>query len=237
MSNTQKRVLLKLSGEALAGDKQFGFDEAAFKPIVEDIFFAHQQGIKIVIVIGGGNFLRGTRDTNKYVSRATTDHMGMIATVINGLALRDALNKKGAKAKMRSAIFMPGVAKAFDIVSAKEIFDEGSILILTGGTGNPFVTTDSAASLRAIELEADVLLKATKVDGVYSADPVTNPEATFFESLTFDEVLKKEYAVMDLAAFCQCRDYNMPIRVFNLFKDNALRSALMGKSEGTLVSN
>jgi uridylate kinase len=235
--NGHKRVLLKLSGEALAGSKQFGYAEEAFNPIIEDIVFAHKSGVKIAIVIGGGNFLRGARDANAHITRATADQMGMIATVINGLALRDALLKKGASAKMRSAIFVSGIAKAFDIVEAREIYDSGSVLIIAGGTGNPFVTTDSAASLRSIELDADVLIKATKVDGIYSDDPKANPDAKLFSELSFEEVLKREYAVMDLAAFCQCRDYHIPIRVFNIFKDGALRRALLGESEGTLVSH
>ena len=236
-SGGHKRILLKLSGEALAGSKQFGYAEEAFNPIIEDIVFAHKSGIKIAIVIGGGNFLRGARDANAHITRATADQMGMIATVINGLALRDALLKKGASAKMRSAIFVSGIAKAFDIVEAKEIYDAGSVLIISGGTGNPFVTTDSAASLRSIELEADVLIKATKVDGIYSADPHIDASAKLFSELSFEEVLKREYAVMDLAAFCQCRDYEIPIRVFNLFKEGGLRRALLGEHEGTLVSH
>jgi uridylate kinase len=237
MTSGHKRVLLKLSGEALAGSKQYGYDEDAFNPIIDDIVFAHKSGRKIAIVIGGGNFLRGARDANAHITRATADQMGMIATVINGLALRDALLRKGASAKMRSAIFVSGIAKAFDIVEAREIYDSGSVLIIAGGTGNPFVTTDSAASLRCIELDADVLVKATKVDGIYSADPHLDKSAQLFSELSFEEVLKREYAVMDLAAFCQCRDYDIPIRVFNLFKPGALRRALLGEHEGTLVSH
>jgi uridylate kinase len=237
MTSSHKRVLLKLSGEALAGSKQYGYDEDAFNPIIDDIVFAHKSGRKIAIVIGGGNFLRGARDANAHITRATADQMGMLATVINGLALRDALLRRGASAKMRSAIFVSGIAKAFDIVEAREIYDSGSVLIIAGGTGNPFVTTDSAASLRCIELDAEVLVKATKVDGIYSADPHLDKSAKLFSELSFEEVLKREYAVMDLAAFCQCRDYDIPIRVFNLFKPGALRRALLGESEGTLVSH
>ncbi len=230
-----KRFLLKLSGESFADAGGRGLDQARLLNVAEQIQVALERGIEIGIVVGGGNFLRGATLSNQMITRTTADQMGMLATLLNGLALSDALNVKGCKTKLYSAVAVQGVADAFDYRRAIANLEAGRVVIFTGGTGNPFVTTDSAASLRAVEVNADVLLKATKVDGVYAKDPKKYPDAKRYEQITFAQALGEELAVMDLAAFCQCRDYNVPIRVFDVFKPNALRDILLGANEGTLV--
>lgn len=233
---TPKRVLLKLSGEALASRADQPISAEKLSLVAHAIKHAVQQGTQVGIVIGAGNFLRGATTSNEVITRTTADHMGMLATILNALALRDALESIGQLTRLYSAINVPGVTEPFDYRRAIGALNQGMVTIMAGGTGNPFVTTDSAASLRAIELNVNVLLKATGVDGVYSADPKKDPNATRFDFITYKDVIKKELAVMDLAAFCQCRDYNIPIQVFSLFKENALTNALMGKPEGTLVA-
>jgi len=230
-----KRFLLKLSGESLADDSSRGLDQERLLDVAWQIQAALKQDIEVGIVIGGGNFLRGATLSNKVITRTTADQMGMLATLINGLAISDALNAQGCKAKLYSAVAVQGVADAFDYRRAIASLQAGCVVIFAGGTGNPFVTTDSAASLRAVEISADVLLKATKVDGIYAKDPKKYHDAERYEQVTFQQVLREELAVMDLAAFCQCRDYNVPIRVFNVFKPNVLRDILLGANEGTLV--
>ena len=230
-----KRFLLKLSGESFADDSGRGLDQARLLNVAGQIKQALTHGIEIAIVVGGGNFLRGATLSNEVITRTTADQMGMLATLLNGLAVSDALNVAGCKTKLYSAMAVQGVADAFDYRRAIASLEAGRVVIFAGGTGNPFVTTDSTASLRAVEINADVLLKATKVDGVYAQDPKQYPDAKRYEQITFQQVLREELAVMDLAAFCQCRDYNVPIRVFDVFKPNALYNILLGAKEGTLV--
>lgn len=230
------RVLLKLSGEAFAGESQQGLSSERLLAVAKDIQEAVKKGVQIAIVVGGGNFLRGATVSNDVITRTTADQMGMLGTILNGLALRDALESINVKTALLSAVAVQGMAEVFDYRKAISYLNQDHVVIFTAGTGNPFVTTDSAASLRAIEINADVILKATKVDGVYTADPKKDPSAKRYDKLSFEEALQKELAVMDLAAFCQCRDYNIAIRVFNLFKPGALTRALNGDNEGTLVT-
>ncbi len=232
-----KRVLLKLSGEVLAASREAPFSETLLQQYATDIVTALQQGIEIGVVVGGGNILRGREIKTDLICRRTADHMGMLATVMNGLALRDAILQAGAPACLFSAKSIEGVAKSFDPVAAEEALSAGQVVIFTGGTGNPFVTTDAASSLRGLEIGAEVLLKATNVDGVYSADPKVDTSAILYSTLSFDQALVEQLAVMDVAAFSQCRDYDLPIRVFNIYKSGALLNALLGADEGTLISN
>jgi uridylate kinase len=231
-----KRVLLKLSGEAFAGESQQGLSSERLLAVAKDIQEAVKKGVQVAIVVGGGNFLRGATVSNDVITRTTADQMGMLGTILNGLALRDALESISVKTALLSAVAVQGMAEVFDYRKAISYLNQNHVVIFTAGTGNPFVTTDSAASLRAIEINADVILKATKVDGVYTADPKKDPSAKRYDKLSFEEALQKELAVMDLAAFCQCRDYNISIQVFNLFKPGALIRALNGDNEGTLVT-
>lgn len=233
--NQHRRVLLKLSGEALNGAGLSGIDVDAVSRIVQDIVRASQQGVAIGLVVGGGNFWRGASKQNPILQRATADQMGMLATVMNGLALRDAFAVLGQPALLLSAVGIPGVVEQSSIIRVQEALARNEVVIFAGGTGNPFVTTDSAASLRAVEMNAQVLLKATKVDGIFEEDPSKNPQAKRFAHLSFDEVIARRLEVMDIAAFSQCREFSIPIRVFNLFKSNALYNALLGQPEGTLV--
>ncbi len=203
--------------------------------MAKDVTQVYQLGVQIAIVIGGGNFFRGAALQAAGINRITGDYMGMLATLMNALALRDAFERSNLPVRILSAIPMTGVADAFHRRKAIHHLQQGRVVIFAAGTGNPLVTTDSAASLRGIEINADVVLKATNVDGVYSDDPAKNPQAKLYKHLSYQEALKKELAVMDLAAFCQCRDYNMPLRVFNINKPGALLSVIMNQEEGTLV--
>lgn len=231
---TSKRVLLKLSGEALA---HHGILNHSFiLDMCRDIHTAQQQGQEIGLVIGGGNIMRGGLDHSGYLDRVTADQMGMLATMINALALRDALASLGAKVEIMSAFPIHGLMPPVDPVHAKQLLAQKTMVIFAAGTGHPFVTTDTAASLRAMEIEADVVLKATKVDGIYSMDPRKNPDAEIYTFLTFDEVIEKKLEVMDLGAFEQCREHNIPIRVFNVFTPGVLLNALLGQDVGTLVA-
>ena len=230
-----KRIVLKLSGEALLGDKSFGIDPAVIDRMAFEIGELVKLKVQVGLVIGGGNFFRGEALSAAGIGRITGDQMGMLATVMNALAMRDALERAGFATRIMSAIHMSGVVDYYDRRKAMHHLSKGRVVLFAAGTGNPLVTTDSAASLRAIEVEADVLLKATNVDGIYSADPIKNPNATRYKILSYDEALKKELGVMDLTAFCQCRDHHMKIRVFNMQKKGALQRIVYGEDEGTLV--
>ena len=236
MSQAVKRVLLKLSGEGFTENGEPGVSTNRLLDLVKQIAAANKQGIEIGVVVGGGNFLRGSQAANKVLARQTADHMGMLATVMNAIVLRDTLLQVGVDAVVFSALEVKGIAPMFDAYQAKKVLSEKRVAIFAGGTGNPFVSTDSAASLRAIEIGADILLKATKVDGIYDADPAKYPNAKLFEHLTYDQALADQLAVMDLVAFWQCREYCIPIRVFNLFKPGMLLGALQGEPIGTLVT-
>lgn len=232
-----KRILLKLSGEALTGNSDFGIDPAVLERMAKEIQAVLDMGVQIAIVIGGGNLFRGAQLSRAGLSRVTGDHMGMLATIMNALAMRDVIERNGMETRVFSAIPMSGIVDHYDRRKAIHSLQRGRIVIFASGTGNPFVTTDSAASLRGIEIEADVIMKATNVDGVYTADPKKDPKATRYHRLTFREVLDKELAVMDLAAFCQCRDHGVPLRVFNMNKPGALMRVVVGEDEGTIVEN
>ncbi len=232
-----KRIVLKLSGEALQGGEGFGIDASVLDRIAGDVNELFQLGIQVGIVIGGGNLFRGAGLEKAGMSRVVGDHMGMLATVMNGLAMRDALYRANVNARLMSAIPLKGVCDSYSWAEAISLLCHNRVVIFAAGTGNPFFTTDSAACLRGIEIRADVVLKATKVDGVYSADPVKNPDAILYERLTYQDVLERELKVMDLAAFTLARDHNLPIRVFNMNKPGALRRVIMGENEGTLITN
>lgn len=230
-----KRVLLKLSGEALMGDQNFGIDPKVLDRMALEIGALIGIGVQVGLVIGGGNLFRGAALSAAGMDRVTGDHMGMLATMMNGLAMRDALERSNIRTAVMSAIPMSGIVEHYDRRRALRNLKDGDVVIFCAGTGNPFFTTDSAACLRGIEIDADVVLKATKVDGVYTADPVTDPSAQKYERLTYDEVLDEKLGVMDLTAICLCRDQGMPVRVFNMNKSGALTRIVVGESEGTLI--
>ncbi|MGP4846083.1 UMP kinase [Marinobacter sp. 1Y8] len=230
-----KRVLLKLSGEALMGEQDFGIDPKVLDRMALEIGALIGIGVQVGLVIGGGNLFRGAALSAVGMDRVTGDHMGMLATMMNALAMRDALERSNIRTRVMSAIPMSGIVEHYDRRRAFRDLKDGDVVIFCAGTGNPFFTTDSAACLRGIEIEADVVLKATKVDGVYSADPVKDPTAEKYERLTYDEVLDKKLGVMDLTAICLCRDQGMPVRVFNMNKPGALTRIVVGESEGTLI--
>jgi uridylate kinase len=230
-----KRVLLKLSGEALVGEENFGIDPKVLDRMALEIGQLIGIGVQVGLVIGGGNLFRGAALNAAGLDRVTGDHMGMLATVMNSLAMRDALERSNISTRVMSAIPMSGVVEHYDRRRAIRDLKEGDVVIFAAGTGNPFFTTDSAACLRGIEINADVVLKATKVDGVYSADPMKDPTAVKYDRLTYDEVLDKKLGVMDLTAICLCRDHNMPVRVFNMNKSGALVKIVVGDGEGTLI--
>ena len=232
-----KRILLKLSGEALMGEGEFGIDPAVVQRISAEIVQAVDAGVEVGLVIGGGNIFRGVSLSAGGMERATADHMGMLATVINALSVQDGLEKAGATARVMSALPIHQVCEDYARRRAIRHLEKGRVVILAAGTGNPFFTTDSAATLRGIEINADLVLKATKVDGVYTADPVKDPTATRYSRLTFDEVLERKLGVMDLTAIVLCRDHQMPLRVFNMNKPGALMAILHGEDEGTLVES
>lgn len=235
MKPIYNRIVVKMSGEALLGDKAFGIDPKVLDRMALEVGELINLGVQVGIVIGGGNFFRGEALSQIGIGRITGDHMGMLATVMNSLALRDALERAGFSTRILSAIPMSGVVDYYDRRKAMHHLRKGRVVIFAAGSGNPLFTTDSAASLRAIEVEADILLKATNVDGVYTSDPVKDKSAKRYEKLSFQEALSKELGVMDLAAFCQCRDHGMKIRIFSLQKAKALYRIVMGEDEGTLV--
>ena len=232
-----KRILLKLSGEALQGDEGFGIDASVLDRMALEVKDLVEMGVEVALVIGGGNLFRGAGLAKAGMNRVVGDHMGMLATVMNGLAMRDALHRIEVNARLMSAIPLNGVCDDYRWTEAISLLRHGKVVILSAGTGNPFFTTDSAACLRGIEIEADVVLKATKVDGVYSADPVKHPDAQLYKTLSYEKVLDDELKVMDLAAFTLARDHNLPICVFNMNKPGALRRVILGEQEGTLINN
>jgi uridylate kinase len=229
------RILLKLSGEALTGDADFGIDPKVLDRMAVEVGQLIGLGVQVGMVIGGGNLFRGAALSAAGMERVTGDHMGMLATVMNALAMRDALERAGISTRVMSAIQMSGVVEHYDRRAAIRHLKASDVVIFSAGTGNPFFTTDSAACLRGIEIDADLILKATKVDGVYSSDPHTNPEAVKFKSLTYDEVIEKKLGVMDLTAICLSRDHQVPIKVFDMNRPGALLDNVMGTADGTLI--
>jgi len=230
-----KRILLKLSGEELMGEEGFGIDPKVLDKMALEIGQLVGIGVQVGLVIGGGNLFRGAALNEAGMERVTGDHMGMLATVMNALAMRDALERSNIESHVMSAIPMSGIVEHYDRRKAMRYLDSGEVVIFSAGTGNPFFTTDSAACLRGIEIEAELVLKATKVEGVYSADPMKNPDAEMYDRLTYDQVLEKKLGVMDLTAICLCREHNMPVRVFKMSKSGALLNIVVGSSEGTLI--
>nr|WP_299380018.1 UMP kinase [uncultured Halomonas sp.] len=230
-----KRILLKLSGEALTGDAEFGIDPKVLDRMALEIGQLVGIGVQIGIVIGGGNLFRGAALHAAGMERVTGDHMGMLATVMNALAMRDALERSNIRSRVMSAIPMSGVVEHYDRRTGIRYLTSGDVVIFSAGTGNPFFTTDSAACLRGIEIDADVVIKATKVDGVYDRDPVKDPDAVKYEHLGYDEVLDQKLGVMDLTAICLVRDHDMPVRVFDMTKPGALLNLVVGGKEGTLI--
>jgi len=229
------RVLLKLSGEALMGGDAYGINRGTIEGMVAQVAEAVRMGVELAIVIGGGNIFRGVALGAAGMDRATADYMGMLATVMNSLALQDALRAAGVQARVQSALKIEQVVEPYIRPKALRYLEEGKVVIFAAGTGNPFFTTDTAAALRGAEIGAQVVLKATKVDGVYSADPMKDPTATRYRSISFDEVIARDLRVMDATAFALCRDQKLPIKVFSIFKAGALRRVLLGEDEGTLV--
>jgi uridylate kinase len=230
-----KRVLLKLSGEALMGNDAYGINRATIDGMVAQVAQAHDLGVELAIVIGGGNIFRGLAPGASGMDRATADYMGMMATVMNALALQDAMRSAGLIARVQSALKIEQVVEPYIRPKALRYLEEGKVVIFAAGTGNPFFTTDTAAALRGAEIGAEVVLKATKVDGVYSADPMKDPTATRYQTISFDEAIGRDLKVMDATAFALCRDQKLPIRVFSIFKQGALKRVLLGEDEGTLV--
>ncbi|MBN2691384.1 MAG: UMP kinase [Burkholderiaceae bacterium] len=230
-----KRVLLKLSGEALMGGDAYGINRATIEGMVRDIAEVVHSGVQLAIVIGGGNIFRGVAGGAVGMDRATADYMGMLATVMNSLALSDAMKHAGLQPRVMSAIAIDQVVESYVRPKALQYLDEGKSVIFAGGTGNPFFTTDTAAALRAAEVGAEVMLKATKVDGIYTADPAKDPKAQRYARISFDEAIAQRLEVMDSTAFALCRDQKMPIRVFSIFKPGALMRVVQGADEGTDV--
>ncbi len=230
-----KRILLKLSGEELMGSEGFGIDPKVLDKMALEIGQLVGIGVQVGLVVGGGNLFRGAALSSAGLNRVTGDHMGMLATVMNALAMRDALERSNISSRVMSAIPMSGIVEHYDSRQANRALTSGEVVIFSAGTGNPFFTTDSAACLRAIEVEADIVLKATKVDGVYTADPMQDPAATKYDRLTYDEVLERKLGVMDLTAICLCREHDMPVRVFRMNKTGALLNIVVGSNEGTLI--
>jgi len=230
-----KKVLLKLSGEALMGDDSYGINPGTIDAMVTDVAEVVQNGIQLAIVIGGGNIFRGVAGGAAGMDRATADYMGMLATMMNSLALQDALRQKGVEARVQSALRMDQVVEPYIRPKAIRHMEEGKVVIFAAGTGNPFFTTDTAAALRGAEMGVEVVLKATKVDGIYTSDPKKDPTATRYDTITFDEAIIKNLQVMDATAFALCRDRKLPIKVFSILKPGALKRVVMGDSEGTLV--
>ncbi len=231
-----KRILLKLSGEALAANQGFGVDPSRIHEVAAELADVQRLGIQIAVVVGGGNFFRGVAVQAKTMDRVSADHMGMLATVINALALQDALEKQGVHTRVQSAIEMNQVAEPFIRRRAMRHLEKGRVVIFAGGTGNPYFSTDTAASLRAMEIKADAILKATKVDGVYDADPMLVKDAKMFQTITYLDVLSKGLKVMDATAISLCRDNNLPIIIFNLNNHGNIRRVVLGEKVGSLVS-
>ncbi len=230
-----KRVLLKLSGEALMGDKGFGIDPAVIKQMAQEVKNVINMEVELAIVVGGGNIFRGMAASASGMDRATADYMGMLATVMNSLALADAMRQAGMTARVMSAIAIEQIVEPYVRPKALQYLEEGKIVVFAAGTGNPIFTTETAAALRGSEIGAEIVLKATKVDGVYSADPKKDPLASRYASISFDEAISRHLEVMDATAFALCRDQKLPIKVFSITKPGALMRVIMGEDEGTLV--
>jgi uridylate kinase len=230
-----KRVLLKLSGEALMGEDLFGINRATIERIVGEVASVAKLDIELSVVIGGGNIFRGVAPGAQGMDRATADYMGMLATIMNALALQDSMKQHDIVARVQSALSVDQVVEPYIRGKALRYLEEGKVVIFAAGTGNPFFTTDTAAALRASEMGAEIVLKGTKVDGVYTADPKKDPSATKYDSITFREAMLKDLKVMDATAFALCRDQKLPINVFSIFKEGALKRVVMGDNEGTLV--
>lgn len=230
-----RRVLLKLSGEALMGDDAFGINKETLAAMVRDIGEVVALGVELAIVIGGGNIFRGVALGADGMDRATADYLGMMATIMNAMALQDAMRRAGIEARVQSALNVEQVVEPYIRRKAIRYLEEGKVVIFAAGTGNPFFTTDTAAALRGSEMGAEIVLKATRVDGVYSADPKRDPTATRYSRLTFDEALARKLQVMDATAFALCRDQKLPIKVFDIRKPGALKRVVLGEDEGTLV--
>ncbi len=230
-------ILLKLSGEALLGENLVGIDPNKLARISDEVASVVKLGVQVALVIGAGNLVRGIEFSSSGFDRVTADQMGMMATIINGLALRDAIENKSIPVKIMSALPVPGIADSFNRNKAKKALQKGNVVIFVGGTGNPLVTTDSAAALRGVEIGADIVFKATKVDGVFAADPIKNPKAKKYDTLTYDEVLEQRLGVMDMTAILLCRDNRLPLRVFNMNQQGALQQIVLGETVGTLVKS
>ena len=230
-----KRILLKLSGEALMGDDSYGINRAVIERIVAEITEISRLGVQIAVVIGGGNIFRGMTFAEDGMDRATADYMGMLATVMNDLALQDAMRRAGLVSRVQSALRIDQVVEPYIRGKAIRYLDAGKVVIFAAGTGNPFFTTDTAAALRGMEMNVDIVLKATKVDGVYNTDPKTDPSAIRYQNLSFDVAIAQNLKVMDATALTLCRDQKLPLKVFSIFKAGALKRVVMGEDEGTLV--
>jgi len=231
-----KRILLKLSGEALMGDDSYGINHAVMEHVVSEIFEVVKCNVEVAIVIGGGNIFRGmTTSESNQMDRATADYMGMLATVMNALALQDAMRHKELESRVQSALRIDQVAEPYIRGKAIRYLEEGKVVIFAAGTGNPFFTTDTAAALRGLEMNVDIVLKGTKVDGVYSSDPKIVPDAKRYQNLSFDEAINKNLKVMDATALTLCRDQKLPLNVFSIFKTGALKGVVEGNNEGTLI--
>ena len=230
-----RRVLLKLSGEALMGSDSYGINRQTIEQMCRQVAEVNVLGVELAIVIGGGNIFRGVSVGAAGMDRATADYMGMLATVMNALALQDALRHAGVEARVQSALNIEQIVEPYIRPKALRYLEEGKVVIFAAGTGNPFFTTDTAAALRGAEIDAELILKATKVDGVYTADPVKDKTATRYREITFDEAILRNLKVMDAAAFALCRDQNLPLKVFSIFKEGALTRVVCGEDEGTLV--
>ncbi len=241
MDNTAKpiyrRILLKLSGEALQGDHLFGIDAGKLSRIAQEIASVTQLGVQVALVIGAGNLIRGADLCAAGFDRISADQMGMLATVINGIALQDAIANKSIPVTLMSAFGVPSIAEQSDRGKAREYLKTGHVVIFAGGTGNPLVTTDSAAALRGIEVGADIVLKATKVEGVFDEDPIKNPNAEQFHQLSYEDVISRRLGVMDLTAILLCQDHGLPLRVFNMNRQGALKRIVMGEEVGTLIQD
>ena len=231
-----KRVLLKLSGEALMGNQQYGIDPQRLDDYAEEIAAAVKAGAQIAIVIGGGNIFRGLQGASKGMDRIQGDYMGMLATVINSMAIQSTLQTKGVKAALLSGLYIDRIADSMSSAKAIKLLEEGYVVVIGGGTGNPFFTTDTGSALRAVEVKADIILKGTRVDGIYTADPEKDPTATKYESITYDEAYQKNLKVMDLTAFTMCKENNMPMLVFDMNTKGNLTKVLNGEKIGTIVT-
>ena len=232
-----RRVLLKLSGEALVGEGRFGLDPQALRTVAHGVGELREMGVEVALVIGAGNIFRGAELVKGGMERVTADHIGMLATVVNALALQDVLERSGLIARVMSAIRVNELCEPYLRRRAMRHLEKGRVVIFAAGTGNPFFTTDTAASLRAVEVEADLMIKATKVDGVYSADPLSDPTARRFARLDYDQVLHRKLSVMDATAIVMCRDNDMPLRVVDMDRPGALVRSVMGEDEGTLIEH